>query len=285
VDGRDLDRLLDQVAALGGGRVFAGSTATWGKQYAIGYVPVYAVLGDRDIDGVGFTLRIASLMTDPEVRFDERNPAQYDLFNIRYLILPADRPPPVRATLLASQGRHRLWQVDTSGYLEVVDASGPPIVADRSSVGRQSAPFLGSSQLPLKHYPTVAFGGTPAAPTTLSPGAAPVDAAGSIQLEVDSPASGVFRGNVVANRLAVVVLKSGYDPRWEATVDGVVVPTEMMAPAVPGVTVAPGRHVVEFRYVPYPHYPLLLAIGLFTLLLLHFGPWLIMKLGARLQSR
>jgi hypothetical protein len=36
--------------------------------------------------------------------------------------------------------------------------------------------------------------------------------------------------------------------------------------------VAPGRHVVRFRYVPYSHYPVLVAIGALTLLALVLIP-------------
>jgi hypothetical protein len=51
----------------------------------------------RDVDEVGYTLRTASLMTDPEYFFDDRDPSDYRLFGIRYLILPARDRPPVRA--------------------------------------------------------------------------------------------------------------------------------------------------------------------------------------------
>jgi hypothetical protein len=42
-------------------------------------------------------LRTASLMTDPEYYFDDRDLSDYRLFGIRYLILPAGQQPPVRA--------------------------------------------------------------------------------------------------------------------------------------------------------------------------------------------
>ena len=69
-----------------------------------------------------------------------------------------------------------------------------------------------------------------------------------------------------ANRRAVVLLKATYDPRWTATVDGLPVKPVMMAPSLVGVDVPPGRHEVRFAYKPYAHYPLLLAIGVLTLL-------------------
>ena len=76
-------------------------------------------------DAIGFTGRIPSLTEPSERRFDESEPAHYELFNIRYVIAPADRAGPVGAVLLASRGRHRLWQVPTSGYARVVDITAP----------------------------------------------------------------------------------------------------------------------------------------------------------------
>ena len=38
-------------------------------------------------------------MTNPEYFFDDRDPSDYRLFGIRYLILPAGGQPPVRAGL------------------------------------------------------------------------------------------------------------------------------------------------------------------------------------------
>src|SRR5205807_2007823 len=108
---------------------------------------------------------------------------QYDLLNIRYLVLPSDRQPPVKATLIARQGRHTLWQVDTSGYLDVVDTVYPPIVADHSNIGSQTTSFLTSTNLASKHYQWIAFGGTPAADPTLAFAVGRDTPAGSVQLE------------------------------------------------------------------------------------------------------
>jgi uncharacterized membrane protein YfhO len=69
-----------------------------------------------------------------------------------------------------------------------------------------------------------------------------------------------------------VLLKATYDPRWSVTLDGLRAKPEMMAPSLVGVEVPPGKHVVRFRYVPYSHYPVLLAIGALTLLALALIP-------------
>jgi hypothetical protein len=276
-DGADLQVLIDQVKLQGGGRVYAGSPGNWGAQYDIGFVPVFNVLENQDIDAIGFYLRTSSLMADDEVLFDERNPAQYDLFNIKYLILPADRPPAVSARLLASQGRHTLWQVATSGYLEVVDTVAPPIVANRRNIGKQTAAFVASSQLANHQYPTVAFAGDPAAQPSLTSAPVTPSEAGTVESQSSRPMDGSFRGIIDANRQAVVLLKASYDPGWKLTVDGVDVKTQMIAPALVGGLVSPGRHTILFQYVRYPYYPELLVLGLITLLGLAFAPGLLRR--------
>ena len=55
-----------------------------GARFTVGQVPVFKYLESRDVDEVGYTLRTASLMTDPESFFDERNPSDYAIFGIRW---------------------------------------------------------------------------------------------------------------------------------------------------------------------------------------------------------
>jgi hypothetical protein len=264
--------LIDDVKVLGGGRTYAGSRWSWGQDYRVGYTPVYTILSNEDIDAVGLKLRVSSLMTEIEMLFDEKNPAHYDLFNVRYLILPADVPPPVKATPIAQQGRHKLWRVDTSGYLEVVDTVWPPIVEERSNVASRNLGFLGSDQLKQLQYPTVAFGGGEAAGPSLPAGVTVSGPAGQVVAESTSPADGFFRAEVLANRQSFVLLKVSYDPRWRVTVDGRNAPNDMVAPALMGTTVGPGRHTITFQYVSDPEYPLLLGAGALALVGLAIGP-------------
>ena len=95
--GRDtrLDRLIAVIERDGGGRTYAGLPSNWGQNLTVGEVPVFKYLESRDVDEVGYTLRTTSLMTDPEYYFDDRDPSDYLLFGIRYLILPADGQPAV----------------------------------------------------------------------------------------------------------------------------------------------------------------------------------------------
>ena len=279
-DGRDLDRLIDIVQKRHDGRVYAGLRGNWGADYRVGSVPVHAWLADRGVDAIGFVFRtITSLSTDVEVAFDENNPAQYQMLNIRYLILPSERKPTVPAKLIASSGRHRLYEVKTSGYFQVVDRA-PSIFSDRTTVEQRSLSFRSSDQASRGIYPGVAFAGASALPATFSGTEPPPGPAGSVLSQSNKLQDGAFDATVNARRISVVLLKASYDPRWSVTVDGVRAKATMMAPSLVGVQVTAGKHVVEFRYKPYARYPLLLTIGALTLLALLLVPH-----GAAIRAR
>jgi xanthosine utilization system XapX-like protein len=269
-DGHNFTTLADQAAALGGGRVFAGSSAANGQAVAVGQVPGYVYLLDDDVDAIGFSLRTLSISADVEVSFNPADAAQYNLFNIHYVIVPEGTKPLVRATFLSAAGRWQLWTVDTTGYLQVVDTT-TTITADRTNIGRQTSAYLQSSMPALGVTPTIAFAGSPAA-TPTAPNGKPAGSPGDVSVQYALPDDGQFGGVVTANREAVVMLKATYDPNWKVTVDGKPAKTQMLAPSFVGVEVPPGRHRIDFRYQNYPYYWLLFAVGALTLVALAVVP-------------
>ncbi|MDQ1501670.1 MAG: hypothetical protein QOI86_5010, partial [Actinomycetota bacterium] len=189
-DGAAFDRLLSRMATLPPGRVYAGKLGNWGRQYRIGQVPACTALLNRRIDSVGFVLRILSLTSDIEARFDDTNPFQYQVLGIRYLVLPSDHPPTVPATLIDRQGRHTLWSVNgVGGYLQVADTTGT-VTADRVNIAARTAGVMAQRTLGSP-YMTVDFPGHPAAPPTSAPGDARPGAAGVVETDVPAPDDGV----------------------------------------------------------------------------------------------
>ena len=107
---------------------------------------MFKYLESKDVDEVGYTLRTASLMTDPEYFFDETNPGDYPLFGIGYLILPDDMAPPVPAEQVGCSGTYCLWALPDPGYIHVYDTTGV-LTATRADVGSQSQTLLASPLL------------------------------------------------------------------------------------------------------------------------------------------
>ena len=265
--GRQLDRLIAYVQANGDGRVYAGMPSNWGSSFRVGAVPVFKYLESKDVDEVGYTLRTASLMTQPEYYFDETVAGDYPLFGIRYLILPVVRQPPVPASPALVAGPYRLWVLPHRGYLRVVETVGT-LRADRRDVGPASYDYLGSPLPGAGRYLTVAFGSVPAAPPTEpgGRGGAGTSAvtAGGITSERDELPAGRVTATVRATRRAVVALSASYDPGWTAFVDGRATPTQILAPAIVGVAVDAGVHHVVLQYKGYGSYGVLLAVLVIT---------------------
>jgi hypothetical protein len=283
-DGAALDVLIDDIKARGDGRTYAGMPGNWGAQYDIGQVPVYQYLADKSVDELGFLLRTPSLVADNEAYFNQNDPEQYQLYGIRYILMPSTMKPPVPATLLATSGRHVLWQVANSGYVEIVDTSGI-VEANSADMASQMQPFLRSTAFDQGDLATVAFSGGAAAAPTLPITATPNNAPGTSTDVRVQPQDGYFAAEVLANRTAAVVLKATFDPGWRVTVDGTVAAAYMVVPGFVAVTVTPGRHIVVFQYIAYPHYPLLLGIGILTLLLLGAMPLMWRRWGYRVIAR
>ncbi|MGA7986903.1 MAG: DUF6541 family protein [Candidatus Dormiibacterota bacterium] len=283
-DGAALNVLINVINARGGGRTYAGLPGNWGTSYEIGQVPVYEYLADHSVAELGFLLRTPSLVADNEAYFKQDDPAQYQLYNVRYILMPEGMTPPVPATLIASSGRHVLWLVATSGYLQVVDTAGI-IEADRADVAAQMQPFLLSDAFRHGELATVAFASSPAAAPTLPIASTPTNAPGSSVDIVDEPQDGYFAGSVSAGRTAAVVLKATFDPRWRVTIDGRHATPYMVVPGFIAVTVGPGRHSVVFAYESFPNYVLLLGTGLLTLVLLSVGPQVWRRFGRRRVGR
>jgi hypothetical protein len=277
-----IDRLLDYVRAHSDGRVYAGLPTNWGATFLVGAVPVFKYVESQDVDEVGYTLRTASLMTDPEYHFDESNPGDYTLFGIGYLLLPLGNDPPVPATALDCLGIYCLWSLPGAGYVHVYDTTGV-LTATRANVGTQSVRLL-SSKLPTENRAlTVAFNGAPAAPPTTNSSAHLAGPPGTVTRERNDLAGGNVEATVRTRRTAVVVLSASYDPGWTVTINGRSAPTEMIAPALVGVTVPPGVHRIAFRYVGFGSYDALWLISLGVVAALTLGPalWLRRRRGAR----
>jgi hypothetical protein len=267
-DGADVTALVELALDRGPGRFYGGMRSNWGSRYEVGQVPMYAVLLNHSVEGIGFTRPTWSLSSPIEYRFLDTNLAHHELFAVRYLILDRERPPPVDAEELARRGRHVLYEVEGDvGYVALVDVL-PPIEADRTNLGAQVAPWLRSELPALGAHPGIAFAGHPAPPPTAEEDALPKRPAGVVLVERVDLRRGVATATVELDRPAMVMLKTSFDPRWQVRVDGVAVEPQMIAPSFVGRVVPAGRHVVRFEYVPYPRYDLLLLVGAATLAVL-----------------
>jgi hypothetical protein len=241
-------------------------------------------LANLDADAIGFTLRTSSLSTDVEPYFDDTKPADFALFAVRWVLLPADRSAPAGARLVDRRGRHRLYEMPGVGYLRVGDVA-TVVDADRSTMASAALPFL-HSDLPARAiYPSVAYDGRPAAVPTVDLARPPAGSPGEVLAQVDLGADGRYVGQVRATREAVVVLAASYHPGWRARVDGHPVRPFMVAPSFVAVRVPPGSHSVEFVFRPYQNYWLLWLVAAVVLVLTASRRSLVRLVSARAGRR
>jgi uncharacterized membrane protein len=269
----DIDGLLATLEQLPPGRVYAGLAAQWGGNYRVGNVPMYALLTASGVDTLGRLYHSLSLNGDIMVLFDESRPEQYNLFNVRYVVAPRDRTFPDFVKPVGEFGRHRLYQVETTGYFDIVD-SRVAFTADKTSFYPAASAWLRSGFPAAGDYPALVFPGQrrpaslPTLPADVAPGyvatpQAAGDAPGAVVSE--SPGQGRYRATVRVDRPSTVLLKVTYHPGWRAYVDGRRVKPQMLMPSFMGVPVGPGTHDIRFEYHA-PGYRLpLLFLGLLVL--------------------
>jgi hypothetical protein len=263
-EGADVDRLVAVIERDGGGRTYAGMPSNWGQDFTVGAVPVFKYLESRDVDEVGYTLRTASLMTDPEYLFDDRDPSDYRLFGIRYLILPARGQPPVPARLAMRSGPYWLWTIGGAGYVQAGSVVGE-ISATRANLGARSAALLRSGLAADGAYLGVRYGS--GGGDGRLPAVRNGSSAGAVIAERADLGDGEASAAVRMRRPGVAVLSASYDPGWTATVNGRQRPIRMVAPALVAVDVPAGTDHVLFRFRGYGGYPALFALSGLTLVL------------------
>ncbi|MBV9819954.1 MAG: hypothetical protein JOZ07_16605 [Solirubrobacterales bacterium] len=271
-----LDRLIAVIKRDGDGRVYAGMPSNWGANFTVGAVPVFKYLESEDVDEVGYTLRTASLMTDPESHFNDHDPADYRLFAIRYLVVPTGYRPPIPAHPSMRAGAYSLWTTAISGYVQTGRIIGT-YAANRSDLGTRGVALLRSGLASHGDYLRIAYdhaergrrlpvGGDDGPPGTI------------VHERVDLP-RGTATATVHLDKPGIIVLNASYDPGWRVSVDRRRRSTEMVAPALVATDVPAGTHTVSFRYTGYGGYPPLLALAAVTLLTIAAGERLARRTG------
>jgi hypothetical protein len=281
-EGAELDRLIAVIERDGGGRTYAGMPSNWGQDFTVGEVPVFKYLESQDVDEVGYTLRTASLMTNPEYNFDESDPSDYRLFGIRYLILPAGAEPPVPAQPAMRSGPYWLWTINGDGYVQVGQIVGE-ISANRTNLGASSLPLLRSGLAADGAYLGVKYGSD--GDNGPLPTVRGKSSAGAVSAEHVDLGDGEATATVQMRSPGVTVLSASYDPGWTATVNSRPTPVLMVAPALVAVDVPAGTDHVVFSYHGYGDYPELFALSGLALVLLAAGPTVLRRAKRRGDGR
>lgn len=277
----DIADLIDWLKHAPPGRVYAGLGATWGQDYRVGAVPMYAVLQSAGLDMMGYMYHALSLNAEVQLLFDDRRPEQYDLFNVRYVVAPKDRVFPAFVKPVREFGRHRVYEVTTSGYFDLVDSS-PTWVGTSAQFYSAASRWLASSLPRAAEHPVMRLDG--ARPDYVT--SFPLDRADALIPPSDRPIappagrilyeraeSSAYVAEIEAARDSLLMLKATYHPDLTAYVDGRRAGSVMVMPSYAAVNVGPGNHSIRFEYQPPPWRTYLIFLGLLVLAIIAVVEW------------
>jgi len=272
-----IDAVLAKVRERGG-RAYAGLAAGWGGQFKIGDVPFYAFFSTAQQPAVAFLYHSMALTGDVMVRFNEWNPAQYRVFNIRSVVAPAQGAALPPFLVPREQiGPYRVLDAPGAGYFDVVDA--PAVVkTTRYNFYDVNERWLESGSPAKGMHLRLDFTGDSIPPPVLRlppdgalpamPALPPAGTAANERVDRDSGSA-----DVTATRPGFVLFRMTWHPNWKAYLDGHSTPTRMLSPGFIGVPVTLGQHHVELRYEPGNWKPVMAIGGLLIALLLAGMEW------------
>lgn len=260
----DARAILEEIAALPPGRVYAGLHTTWGDSMNFGLrfkgLHFYDLLTPQRLMPVGPPYYSWSLNSDLQWEFNEAEPAHYELFNVRYVVAPRDLSPQPFWQKRRETGRYSLYEVSTSGYAQLVEiATRRAVPSQRELFDLNRAWFTGrdvaAGRFTRYDYPAGPQGGRDAATPACVSGGRTIDRVfREDRIEVEA----------ACDRPSTLVLKTTYHPNWRVTVDGAPAAAFMVTPSFIGVALPAGSHVVEARYLSDPLKAPLLAVGALT---------------------
>lgn len=264
IDGdADAQVMIDTVRGLPAARTFAGLRTDYGPimnfNIPFNSVRFSDVLIFDQIEAVTPPYNSQSLSSDLLWDFSYKRADDYDLFNVRYAILPANLPAPSFLTPIKRTARYALYQGPTSGYAEYVTVNRREAVATSPALVAANRPWVLAADRKARgfiqwDYPARTIGGPPSAPACVN---------GTTSDDTIRPG----RIDVIAacETAGTLLIKVTYDPGWHVTVDDAPVQSFILSPAYLGVTVPGGRHIVTARYTSAPSKMPLLALGLLAL--------------------
>ena len=237
--------IIATLKALPPGRVFAGLPATWGPRIHDGDVPFYDLLPFYGIAGAPPPTEAMSLNSDYIWDFNDRNLAQYDLYNVRYVVAPTGLAMADFLKPLKQAGPYTLYEAPTSGYAEFVNIVGWEPVADQTALFTRNRPWVNGNGPAQKNYVAYDY---PSDSAVASGRPAPGCPDGGQILSQDV---GLERFAFVVNCSvdSPLVIKATYHPNWQVQIDGQPAKTFMLSPSYIGRAGTRGR-AHDHRRVP-----------------------------------
>ena len=240
---QEAQRIFDTLRALPPGRVYAGLRSNWGESLKIDQVPMYRVLTFEGLWTVSVPLPSIVLNSEFSFHFDDRNPAFYELYDVRYVVAPRGLAMPDFLSPLLSGQRHVLYSLPDASAAMFASSTVERGVEDKIEHFYANRAWLLGPDMPARSFIRWNY---PAAPAATTPPTITRCADGTISGEMLEAAR--IRFDTSCGSASTVVIKTTFHPNWRVTVDGVEQPTFMVSPSYIGVDVPGGTHRIEATY-------------------------------------
>jgi hypothetical protein len=282
----ELDAALADVRAILAerpGRAFAGRAAGWGKDFRVGYIPVYAYLTRAHIDQASFLFHAMSKTSDIMVLRNDASIIQDTAFGVRAVIAPTGQAVPPEYRVRGIHGPFAVYEASPEGYFAVVDVAGHYVGA-ADTFHEASVEWL-RSPLPRRGLVVSLDRRARVGPAVAAGALMPVP-------QRETPRPGVvvserkdgetYSARVRLDRPGYAEIKITWARGLEATVDGAAAELLHVTPGFGAVAVPAGEHEVVVRYRPGPLKPALLVLGLAAFA---WAAWRARALGTGAPSR
>ncbi len=164
--GLPLMEMLNETAQLvkkDPGRAYAGAEWTWGRQFDIKFVKMYALWTAKglSVPNIGFIWHSLSHTAELDRLFDETRPDHHALFNVRYVLCHKDGLPQPFRRISEERVGHAVheWTV-AQGYFGLVQVTGcvDAWQMPRAMFRHEMEQFVRGSEHGHKRHPRVALG-------------------------------------------------------------------------------------------------------------------------------
>lgn len=259
---QDARAILAALTDLPPGRTYAGLPNNWGQGMKLGDLHLYDLLTFYRIVATSPQHASFSLNADLVWDFDDRRPAHYNLFNVKYLVAPRDLAMPAFLRRIKETPRYILYQAETSGYAQFASITGLKRIGAQSGLLAENRSWLASADPGAERFIRYDYppgsDGSRGSTTAGCPGGGTISEermlTGQIDLRVECP------------NASVLVLKLTYHPNWRVAIDGRQQRPFMVSPSFLGVDVPAGVHQVRAAYHSPWWKTALLLLGVCTLI-------------------
>ncbi len=256
----DARAILSALAAQPPGRASAGRRKNWGEGMRLGNLYFYDLLTFHRVAAITPYGNV-SLNSDLVWHLDDRNPAHYNLFDVKYVVAPSRLAMPEFLHRIKETPRYILYRAPTSGYAQFAAVTAINSLSSQSTLFLQNRDWLQSADPAAGRFVRYEFPADRAYPEAAgSPGC---PGGGAINEERVLP--GRFDLLVECPEASTLVLKVSYHPNWRIAIDGREVRSFMVSPSFIGLDMPAGVHHVSAEYRSPIYKTALLLFGAGTL--------------------